>query len=104
MCCYAFLSDESHSRDLIVLSLLSKLIGAWFLVSELSTCCDQQSLYTGCGIQFTTLTLPFFIHGMKFLKKFIGDTCEDKILQLQCLVGTSRSNLVNFVRIKLPYC
>ena len=91
---------SSCSRDLIVLSLVVKLIGTWFLVSEVSTC-DQQSLYTSCGIQFITLTLPFFHLWHEFFKKFIGDMCEDKVPQPQCLVGTSRSNLVNFVRIKI---
>ena len=45
-------------------------------------------------------------HRMNFFMNFIifGNVCENKIVnfpQLQCLVGTSRSHLVNFVKIKL---
>ena len=46
MCCYAFLSDELCSCDLIVTSLVIKLIGAWFLDSELSTCSELKKLPT----------------------------------------------------------
>ena len=44
MCCYAFLSDEPCSCDLIVTSLVIKLIGAWFLDSELSTCSELKKV------------------------------------------------------------
>ena len=46
MCCYAFLSDEPCSCDVIVTSLVIKLIGAWFLDSELSTCSELKKLPT----------------------------------------------------------